>query len=141
MTINDLVSIIKQGDCPDCWMRSDERAAAALEGFFAENRRAALIDDGGIGARLLLEWGDKSGCEVRAYAVGRTDTDIASAKESARADGYELVIDGVCAGQSGIAALRAGVSSPLMRLGITGQDALALLKSLHDAAERDADSR
>ncbi len=131
--INDLVDIIKNGDCADCWMTAPERAAAALDEYFSANRKAALIKDGGEGAVLLHMWALGKKCDIRVFEASAADDRLENyrnIRDKAGREGYKLVIDGETADEADVSVLvQSGVRAPLFLSNIKSED-IPLLKHM-----------
>ena len=138
--ISDLVEIIKRGDCADCWMTTPARAASALDEYFTVNRKAAIIKDGGEGARLLCMWAQKKECDIRVFEMPESADDMfESYKHICRCagkEGYDLVLDGETADAADIALLvRSGVKAPLFLSRIRSAEIPAVMRMLETEQE------
>jgi len=147
--IEKLTKLMQELDCPDCWMTTEERARTALDDYFAQNRKLALVFDGSRAAVLLLKWAQKSGCDIKLYGAAKArETALqhnapfaelelcrdkeelySKARKAALADGYELLADSACAGEEDMsAAIKLGVRSPLFLCRVGEAEVFILLK-------------
>lgn len=158
-----LVELLKQ-ECADCWMDSETRTRNAIKEFFEKNNRVALAFNGDIASCVLLAAAISSSCVVKPYYMAAPLSDIDSivkkaeklgaqlsvvsvsgsgaekrylaAISAAKADGFEMIIDGRCASPNAettpnhSAAIKLGIVSPLFLARTWEPELYAIAKQL-----------